>query len=368
MTDIKKWDKIDNFLYYDYWHRKGHENSVVVREKLLKDLLEISKINHIEIYLRYRTLESILINKTINPSERLEYLSIRIKDKNLLLSNLQKTNFTIIENNNKYCLLFKDRRLIKVNFFSNILFKNNIEFLGYKFYFFQSEAIIIKSTRKIRMFYIKILNKLKYLYYKYKNFIIFNQLANRLDTNEIKRGEVYPLNEAAFLNLRIEPNLSPNWIMRRQHLDIVSNNRKNTKVKDIVKYFKNKENLENAKNQINETINLNIYDEPISHNKLFWDSGNNYFVNNLLYGFRKNVTSYTDANSYISSQNKPNLYSKEYYESLEKMSDIEVKNLFVENPIEVTNNCVTSGKHRMYAMIGKLINDESYITIYASIY
>ena len=44
MTDINKWDKIDNFLYYDYWHRKGHENSVVVREKLLKDLLEISKL------------------------------------------------------------------------------------------------------------------------------------------------------------------------------------------------------------------------------------------------------------------------------------------------------------------------------------
>ena len=112
MTDIKKWDKIDNFLYYDYWHRKGHENSVVVR-KIIKRSFRNFKNNHIEIYLRYRTLESILINKTINPSERLEYLSIRIKDKNLLLSNLQKTNFTIIENNNKYCLLFKDRRLIK---------------------------------------------------------------------------------------------------------------------------------------------------------------------------------------------------------------------------------------------------------------
>ena len=69
--------------------------------------------------------------------------------------------------------------------------------------------------------------------------------------------------------------------------DIVSNNRKNTKVKDIVKYFKNKENLENARKQINETINLNIYDEPISHNKLFWDSGNNYFINNLLTDFVK---------------------------------------------------------------------------------
>ena len=368
MTDINKWDKIDNFLYYDYWHRKGHENSVVVRQKLLKDLLEISKNNHIEVYLSYRTLESILINKTINPSERLDNLSIRIKDKNLLLSELQKFKFTIIENNNKYCLLFKDKRLIKINFFSKILFKNNIEFLGYQFYFFQREAIFIKSTRKIRMFYTKTFNKLKYLFNKYKNFIIFSQLANRLDANEINRGEVYPLNKSAFLNLRIEPKLSPNWIMRRKHLDIVSNNRKYTKVKDIVKYFKNKENLENARKQINETINLNIYDEPISHNKLFWNSGNNYFINNLLYGFRKNVTSYADANNYIRNQNKPNLYSKEYYESLEKMSDIEVKNFFIENPIEVTNNCVTSGKHRMYAMIGKLINDESYITIYAYIY
>lgn len=368
MTDINKWDKIDNFLYYDYWHRKGHENSVVIRQKLLKDLLEISKNNHFEVFLSYRTLESILINKSINPSERLDNLSIRIKDKDLLFSELQKFKFTIIENNNKYCLLFRDKRLIKINFFSKILFKKNIEFLGYKFYFFQREAIIIKSTRKIRMFYTKIFNKLKYLFNKYKNNIILSQLANRLDANEINRGEVYPLNESAFLNLRIEPKLSPNWIMRRKHLDIVSNNRKYTKVKDIVKYFKNKENLENARKQINETINLNIYDEPISHNKLFWNSGNNYFINNLLYGFRKNVTSYADANNYISYQNKPNLYSKEYYESLEKMSDIEIKNFFIENPIEVTNNCVTSGKHRMYAMIGKLINDESYITIYAYVY
>tara|TARA_Y200000002_G_C22666149_1_gene658063 strand:- start:1094 stop:2200 length:1107 start_codon:yes stop_codon:yes gene_type:complete len=368
MTDIKKWDKIDNFLYYDYWHRNGHKSSVVIREGLLKDLIKISKVNHIEIYLRQQTLESILINKTINPSAKLENLAIRIEDKNLFLSKLKKFDFTVIENNNKYCFLFKDKRLIKLNFFSKVIFKKNIEFLGYKFYYFQSEALIIKSTRKIRIFCIKLLNKLKYLFYKCKNFILFSQLARKLDASDIKRGKVYPLNEKAFLNLRIEPSLSPNWIMRRQHLDIVSNNKKYTKVKDVVKYFKNKENLENATKQINETINFNEYDEPISHNKLFWDSGNNYFINNLLYGFRKNVTSYTDANNYIISQNKPNLYSKEYYESLEKMSDIEIKKFFIENPIEVTNNCVTSGKHRMYAMIGSLINDESYITIYAYIY
>ena len=49
------------------------------------------------------------------------------------------------------------------------------------------------------------------------------------------------------------------------------------------------------------------------------------------------------------------------------MTDEEIKSFLKNNPIEITNNCITSGRHRVCAMMNRLINDEKYITFYADI-
>ena len=64
---------------------------------------------------------------------------------------------------------------------------------------------------------------------------------------------------------------------------------------------------------------------------------------------------YSEANKFISNdKNNLNLYSTKYYESLKTMNEEELRTFLKDNPIEVTNNCVTSGKHRVYAMIGRI--------------
>ena len=64
-------------------------------------------------------------------------------------------------------------------------------------------------------------------------------------------------------------------------------------------YFKNTNNLEKAKKEIIQTDTSNVFEEPMYANKNFWLTGNNFFINNIIYQFRKNVVSYKKANEYI---------------------------------------------------------------------
>ncbi len=199
--------------------------------------------------------------------------------------------------------------------------------------------------------------------YRNYNFFVFKKLMNEAN---LERKKVYSLPENVFLNLLFEDRYSMNWDMRQRHLELLTNQKRNKKIKEIVKYFKSKKNYEKSLLKIVETNNKELYKEPISHNKNFWDKGNNYFIYSIVFGFKKDVVAYQDANKYIKN-NKLNLFSKEYFESLDDMSDKEIENFLKANPIEITNNCITSGKHRACAMIGRLINDKKYIPIYALI-
>ena len=46
------------------------------------------------------------------------------------------------------------------------------------------------------------------------------------------------------------------------------------------------------------------------------------------------------------------LYSFDYYTDLEKMNDKEIQQFLMNNPIEITDRHITSGRHRVAAMIG----------------
>ncbi len=199
--------------------------------------------------------------------------------------------------------------------------------------------------------------------YRNYNFFVFKKSMNEPN---LQRKKIYPLPENVFLNLLFEDRYSMNWDMRQRHLELITNQKRNKKIKEIVQYFKSKKNYEKSLLKIVETNNKGLYKEPISHNKNFWDKGNNYFIYPIVFGFKKDVVAYQDANKYIKN-NKLNLFSKEYFESLDDMSDKEIQNFLKANPIEITNNCITSGKHRACAMIGRLINEKKYIPIYALI-
>ena len=62
-----------------------------------------------------------------------------------------------------------------------------------------------------------------------------------------------------------------------------------------------------------------------------------------------------------------NLYSADYYKELEIMTDSEIEQFLKENPIEITLNFITSGKHRVAAMIGRILENKDYINFYVKI-
>ena len=76
------------------------------------------------------------------------------------------------------------------------------------------------------------------------------------------------LNYSSFLNLNIEPKNSINWIIRKNHLNIVTKNKKYRKINKIIKYL-NPNQIDKLVDKIVESDNTKIFTEPISHNKNF---------------------------------------------------------------------------------------------------
>ena len=77
---------------------------------------------------------------------------------------------------------------------------------------------------------------------------------------------------------------------------------------------------------------------------------------------------YMNSNKYIKNIKKPILFTKDYYLSLDKMSDDEIKLFLEKNRIKVTKNskgeyCLIHGVHRVCCMINRLINNKPYINI-----
>ena len=56
--------------------------------------------------------------------------------------------------------------------------------------------------------------------------------------------------------------------------------------------------------------------------------------------------------------------TKEYYESLDMMTDKEIEVFNRDNPVEFDNGLMKHGYHRGYAMIGRLIKGKPYIPLY----
>ncbi len=175
------------------------------------------------------------------------------------------------------------------------------------------------------------------------------------------------LSEEDFLDLLIEPKDSFNWKWRIRHLELVTDNGKYQKIRDIINYLESPETRHLIDSRVEETDTSIPFFPPTNYDMRFWWGGNNYFWYCVKYVFRKNVVPYSKANAYIHGGKKPFLYTGEYYQSLPEMSDAEIRNLLISDPIEISDGAVTSGKHRVFAMIGRLLNNKPYIPFRAEV-
>lgn len=174
------------------------------------------------------------------------------------------------------------------------------------------------------------------------------------------------LTEQEFRQLYFEQD-PVNWLLRKPHLALVTDSGKYQTVGDIIEYLESPGVLDSLKQEIIETRFKGRLLEPVYFNKHFWQSGNNFFINCILYSFRKNVIPYEEINEHLSPQADSNLFSSEYYAPLPRMTDNEARLLLEAKPISIHDRSITAGRHRVCAMIGRLISGDSYLPVHATV-
>jgi hypothetical protein len=172
------------------------------------------------------------------------------------------------------------------------------------------------------------------------------------------------IDERFFRSLLIEPSDSFNWRWRKPHLDLVTDQGVLCSAGMIADHFRNPSVMAQVVERIVETDTTTPFNDPANFDPRFWQSGNNYFINCILYQYRKGVVPYQSANDYVKSRQKPKLYSAEYYAQLPEMTDYEIETLLKDQPIEVQQGAVTSGKHRVFAMIGRLASGKPFLPLW----
>lgn len=325
------------------------------RKNILKKLLQILNELNIKYFFDGETYQDLVRNVDCKNTVYLDKIIINVKQKSVLFENfdlIHEKGFKSIHEKNNELFLLNSKRII------------NIKYRRLPFILKLSSHSFLLNNKDLK----KNNNLIKKVYFyrntKLNSKFLIKKLSNIFKLNSKKKSFSYQkieLND--FLKLNIESKDSINWILRKTHLDIVTKNKTYVKVQDILNYLKKPGQLEKLINDICEVDTSAIFDEPIHLNRSFWSSGNNFFIYPVLFGFKMNVVPYKNANNYIEKKIKPNLYSKEYFMKLENMDRSQIAELFEKSPIEVTNGSVTSGRHRVFAMIGRLIEGKEYIPI-----
>ena len=298
-----------------------------------------------------------------------------IKD-TIYVTKIQKDGLVIDINkyffNQKYCLYneiklpnFHFKKFYNLNFFGNnfnIPSKTN-DLIS--FVYFPSK--LEKLLRIFRSHIFKNLSPYKY-YFEFYQYIIgkspffLNNIIRKVlmkDKIIIKR-----LSLEEFKNLKFNSN-EFDLIFRSKHFEPVIKSNKHITIGEIINSLSIEGKLEEVKKTIEETYTENEFNEPIYYSRKFWQTGNNFFFYPIYFGFRKNVIPYEKSNQYISNRFKPSLFTHDYFISLKKMTDSEIRALLYKNPIEIKNKGFASGRHRVAAMIGRIVRNETYIPISA---
>ena len=185
-------------------------------------------------------------------------------------------------------------------------------------------------------------DQLSFPYVAWKNNLDFNFINEDIDNNkwfklmkkwrQMKRKEIkemyQPISLEYFMNMEFAGGSGGK--------EVITQNLKLSKVKDVFNFYSNLKNLDNVKQELN--------------------SENWQYFNAMTAEFRKNVASHHELGW--------GEMTEDYYKSLELMNDEELEVFLRENPVEFENGYIKHSYHRACAMIGRLIAGKKYIPFY----
>ena len=392
---IGLWHEYDFLINKFFWIKTGYQAAYKIRERNIKDVREILEKSGVKNFLFGKTLKGMVETNDI-PDDHDDDFGVFFEDREKIRTILAKqfidNNFQIIRDTEDMISVERDYRYIDICFFRKFT-KNKLGYSdkrcdAYHFDFFEkkfwrgvefdipnnSHKLLHELYSSLNSFFLKKIKKIDKVKQYVKNKMInliyntpspfFELMIIIVPFLGVKSIE---LSEEEFLNIFIEPSNSFNWKWRARHLDLVTNRGTNKSIKDIVLHLSDKSVVCNIENNIEETDTSKPFCDPANLDMDFWWNGNNYFFYCIKYQFRKNVVPYINVNDYIKAKRKPYLYTANYYESLAKMSEYEIQKFLYKHPIEIENNAVVGGKHRVFAMIGRLIEGKKYIPMRAFI-
>ena len=282
--------------------------------------------------------------------------------------------FKNIKINKKYLLKKKKVKISGVNYFiplesqfliNKIFSPSKTQLL--KNIFFSNKKILSKIIDLTIIFLLILKYKTSITNYSLTNkfYILSNtQSLNFFKTKRINQKRLKILTEKEFKNTYFDFDKS-NWIYRKSHLSIFTNNTKIKKIGPIINNIKR--NFKKIKSSIKEVNTSKIFDEPLEWNDNFWKKGNNLFIYSIIYEYKHGVVAYNQSNKYIKENNRFKLYSKKYFESLKDMSDEEIREYLSQNPLRLIDNAFSEGRHKVAAMMGRLVKNKKYIPFHVYI-
>jgi hypothetical protein len=277
-----------------------------------------------------------------------------------------KAGFNIIRESDQYISIERFNRYIDIHF-TNDNFTSSAQIVDGQSYpvpsFYQNylqEKYYKRPGNRIGVFFEKAARGIRKPKQSFKTII---KKAVRTIRSTPKTSKSSEISEQEFLNLKIERDEAINWTWRISHMKPFLEKNEKPKVYEIIEKLR-LEKSSKFVSSIIETDNSSAHLEPIHLNKRFWSAGNNYYYNPYAFGYRHNVMPYLHSNLYINTINKPNLFGSDYYRSLTPMSDDEIMKFLAKSPIEIQSGSICSGRHRVYAMIGRIVRGEKYIPMY----
>ncbi len=317
-------DILKNYrFYWIYKGKKEYKKNLKKFQTLIKNSLYKKKNNYFK------------FNKELIDIHNLFLSSFIIDKKNL------ENSLNIFKNNGikykkvslNYYIEYK-RVLIKIVFFGKENINNNKKLIKL------ISELLYKFSNKLR----NIVTKLKeYSHNKFHN--------KYLSYSEFRNLYIIDIND----------NLDNFY--RFEHFKIITNDFKNLTIGKIIDYYKNIDNLNFLKDKLIDPKDITLKTNYPRHcDYFFWKNGNSFFANNIIFGFKNNIPQYESVNKMIDNEGKI-IFSENYYNNQKEMTENEIKEIFINQPIKIKNNIILNGRHRVCAMIGRIIKNKKYIPI-----
>lgn len=319
-----------------------------------KNKFKIKKINY---YKNIFTIEKKKINVTIIAVSATEFIFEAVKIQTNILFDVKKIkilkyNFNVPIN---YKLILNNYLFLRpMDVINNIFYEKNLSFnkkilFHFKVFISIYLSLISKNFINFKLYF----NSIYYLSF----FEIISLILKKII---FKRKKIVAISEKKFRNLNFDGD-KYNWIFRKKHMAKFTNNCKLRKIDDIINYIN--KNYNKITKNIKDLKTDKKFELPIDWNKKFWGTGNNLFIYSIIFQFKKNCLPYKEINNYIVNNYLPRAFTKKYFLKLEDMNDEEISEFLFKNPIKIKNNSFISGRHRVAAMIGRLVHNKKYIPI-----